>query len=501
MKKYDKNAEKLSDKAFSHFVFMSLLTIIICIFGLCGATYAWFVASTDSSENIVRSGVFELDIRVTDPLGGEVTVNENVRGNATYTLGAETTYTVTLGVSENTTVSRGHCVVYVNDEIYSTETIHRTTGEPYVFTIETAHSGATVSFDANWGPANGQHDSIESSGAIKLIKPIITNEEFTYGSYLDGSGPRKTHGSYGLLRAADAVLVNQDITIKVTANNYTNYKVTLAYYSDPAGENYKGKTGILPMTDGVIQIPATSISSPYFRVNVMIYGNGFSKVPADTVIEVYGGMPPISNETPDGPNEEGGDGETSDKKTVSIIGDSMSVGGWTSTIGNLLNAEIDNNAVSGTKITGSGFMNQLSNISPDADLIIIFGGTNDYWHKNCNIGTDDSTGTSTFIGSLKAIINYLKTNHPDAEYLFVFPADQTFQGNSCTTDFGKGTFDDFRQAFIKVCTDNGVHCLDLEESSDYDCSVHSGDGVHPNATGYSIIANAMYKYVKDNIEF
>ena len=174
--KYNNKTDQLTEKAFSRFIFMSVLTIVLCIFGLCGTTYAWFTASTDSNENVVKSGVFELDIRITDPLGAEVSANRNARGNATYSLGAETTYTVTLSVSDKTTVSRGYCTVYVNDDAYNTETIHRTAGEPYVFTIETAHSGATVSFDVSWGQTMEQHESIESSGNIDVAEPIAADE-------------------------------------------------------------------------------------------------------------------------------------------------------------------------------------------------------------------------------------------------------------------------------------------------------------------------------------
>ena len=98
-----------------------------------------------------------------------------------------------------------------------------------------------------------------------------------------------------------------------------------------------------------------------------------------------------------------------------------------------------------------GLVAQLPNIDENSDLIIVFGGTNDYWHKGVNIGTIDDEGTGTFYGSLKHILNYLQTNHSDAKYLFVFPFDQHFSGSLSTQDFGKGSLNDFRAAFIKFC--------------------------------------------------
>ena len=71
---------------------------------------------------------------------------------------------------------------------------------------------------------------------------LIRNEEFLYGSYFDhdrfegNTGTRLTSGDYGKIRSADALLPAQDITIKVTDTDLTNYKVTLGYF-DKNGNN------------------------------------------------------------------------------------------------------------------------------------------------------------------------------------------------------------------------------------------------------------------------
>ena len=117
-----------------------------------------------------------------------------------------------------------------------------------------------------------------------------------------------------------------------------------------------------------------------------------------------------------------------------------------------------------------------------------------YWKKSVNIGTPDSTNTSTFYGALRYILNYLRENNPNAEILFVFPPDQTFGGNPSSTDFGKGTLDDFRTAFISFCIENDVSYVNLADT-EYDSSIHSGDGVHPNSAGHKIIAEAIYEAI------
>ena len=325
----------------------------------------------------------------------------------------------------------------------------------------------------------GDSSDTEDEGPIVLI----SNEEFVYGAYfdLDSTGAMKTSGAYGSIKTSHTLLPAQNITVKVEDSDLSLYYVTIGYFD--ADGKYKGKSGLLKMTNGEITISATSMTSSHFRVNVYKYNGGFPKVPETATINVYGEKPVVKN-------WEG--------KTIGIVGDSISAGSYPSMLGTLSGATIDNNAVSGSLLANKGktMVSQLSGISDDADLIIIFGGTNDYWHKSVQIGELGSTDSTTFLGALDYYLSYLKTNHPDAEYLFVFPADQTFGGDSSDTDFGYGTLGDFRAAFIEFCTARGVNHLDLG-TSEYDCSVHSGDGVHPNAAGHQVIAEAIYQYIAD----
>ena len=138
----------------------------------------------------------------------------------------------------------------------------------------------------------------------------------------------------------------------------------------------------------------------------------------------------------------------------------------------------------------------VESVDKDADLVIVFGGTNDYWHKNVNIGAADSSDSRTFNGALRYILSYLMTNNPNAQILYVFPPDQTFGGNPSSTDFGKGTLDDFRAAFIDFCENNDVQYVNLGDT-EFDSSKHSGDGVHPNTAGHQIIAEAIFEAICD----
>lgn len=184
-------------------------------------------------------------------------------------------------------------------------------------------------------------------------------------------------------------------------------------------------------------------------------------------------------------------------KKIAILGDSISCGAYPGILKELSGAELQNLAVSGSLLAG-GMTGKVSQVAADADLVIVFGGTNDYWHKNRAIGAADSTDSSTFVGALRYIHTYLKTERPQAQLLFVFPPDQTFQGKPSTTDFGYGTLDDFRAAFLNFCVEEQVPYLDLGETA-FDSAQHATDGVHPNATGHQIIAQAIYDRMQEGL--
>lgn len=311
---------------------------------------------------------------------------------------------------------------------------------------------------------------------------LIANDQFVYGSYYDitnndaNNKEKLTTGDYGKGKTSDVWFTPQDILVKVEDTDVSKYNVTLSWFD--ADGNYKGRSGILPMTNGELAIAASSMQGTYVRVSVYIY-SPFTKIPETAKITVFRG-----SEIPE---------RSWSGKTITVIGDSISTGGYPGMLGTMTGATIVNNSTSGIKLT-TGIVPKVQELTGDSDLIIIFGGTNDYWHKGTSIGTIDSTSSSTYYGALNTILSTLKTNHSESEYLFVFPYDQTFQGNPSSTDFGYGTLDDFRAAFIEFCTQNDVNYVDLGET-EFDCAQHTGDGVHPNTTGHQIIAEAIYDYI------
>ena len=205
--------------------------------------------------------------------------------------------------------------------------------------------------------------------------------------------------------------------------------------------------------------------------------------------------------------------------TINALGDSITYGHglpdreaqrWTTLLATKTGATVNNYGVSSSKISDiSGdstpsFVDRVSTL-PTADLNIIFGGTNDYWHAATEIGNVDSSDVSTFCGGLNYVLNYLQTNNPTGRLLFVFPMHQKYGGNTDAHDFGYGTFDDFREAAKQVCIRNGVPMLDLYSDSGISSmvtaqmSAYTSDGIHLNPAGQQLACDLIYQMIEFGI--
>lgn len=205
--------------------------------------------------------------------------------------------------------------------------------------------------------------------------------------------------------------------------------------------------------------------------------------------------------------------------TINALGDSITYGyglpdreaqRWTTLLSEKTGATVRNYGVSSSKIsditgdTTPSFVDRVSSL-PTADLNIIFGGTNDYWHMLTDIGNVDSSDVSTFCGALNYVLNYFQTNNPTGRLVFVFPMHQKFNGNTDFVNFGHGTFDDFRKAAINVCSRNGVPILDLYSDSGISSMVnaqmtaYTSDGVHLNVEGQQLACDLIYQMIEFGI--
>ena len=176
-------------------------------------------------------------------------------------------------------------------------------------------------------------------------------------------------------------------------------------------------------------------------------------------------------------------------------------------------SEVQNLGISGTTVAvppteGYGpwvYVNRYEEIDSDADLIIVFGGTNDYGH-DVPLGTASDTDPETFYGALNTLVGGLKENYPDAALLFLTPLqrDDEYLGSPTTTPYNYAgvKMTDYCQAIEDVCEKNGIEVLDLYNLegmrlTDPTYWEYFGDGLHPNDAGSAFLGQAVLGKVRE----
>lgn len=137
---------------------------------------------------------------------------------------------------------------------------------------------------------------------------------------------------------------------------------------------------------------------------------------------------------------------------------------------------------------------------PDANIVSVLGGVNDY-AKNIPLGTINDTDTTTFYGALNTIAKDLKNKYPDSLVFFMTP--YKFAGvNGCNEN--GNTLEQFADAVKQVCDAYSLPCLDLYSTGRFEDEMYSdkSDGLHPSQKFYAdYTAPQIARFIKENISF
>lgn len=210
-------------------------------------------------------------------------------------------------------------------------------------------------------------------------------------------------------------------------------------------------------------------------------------------------------------------------KKINFLGDSITEGSWTSATKNRFSdliaaktgAICRNYGVGGTRIARQSspsanpnydrdFCSRVSEMDPDADIIVIFGGTNDYGHGDAPLGSMNDRTPYTFYGALHTLYRSVIEKYPDAQIIVITPThrlgenDLKGEGNK-NTDVA--TLCDYVNAIREVAQYYALPVLDLFAYGRIQPDVpvlkqkYTGDGLHPNDAGHMLIADYLLKFL------
>lgn len=145
----------------------------------------------------------------------------------------------------------------------------------------------------------------------------------------------------------------------------------------------------------------------------------------------------------------------------------------------------------------------------DADLVILFGGTNDYdpmSERPIVLGNIDEESRETIYGALNEICVGLKSKYPKSIIFFITPLKRAYENEKNELDYKINvkndlgyTLEDVRNAIIEVCGKYQIDVFDLynecEINTQEDCLKYLPDGLHPTEEYHQILAEKIVEFI------
>ena len=210
---------------------------------------------------------------------------------------------------------------------------------------------------------------------------------------------------------------------------------------------------------------------------------------------------------------------------IAFLGDSITYGygldnkenKYSTLVCHALEMEEENYGITGTLVAKAG-LNQTdekdflsrAHLIEEADIAVVFGGTNDYfWSDKPIFGEDDSY----FAHAVQTLLDGVKETRRGKLTLFVTPYPHNGVGNyrggagwreasrhdTDARNYNGHTLAEYVDVIDSLCRENGIPCLNLFREFGFRWQEHTTDGCHPNEKGHALLADAVTKKLKSLI--
>lgn len=149
------------------------------------------------------------------------------------------------------------------------------------------------------------------------------------------------------------------------------------------------------------------------------------------------------------------------------------------------------------------FLERAKRIPDDVDMVIVFGGTNDYGHGDASLGQFSDRTVDTFYGACHVLMGYLSERFVGKTVIFMTPLHRTGEdgkmGNGIKTEH---TLKDYVEIIKETAEYYSIPVLDLFGESGMQPNIESHnkyfftDGLHLNDKGHERLANLLGKYLE-----
>ncbi len=151
------------------------------------------------------------------------------------------------------------------------------------------------------------------------------------------------------------------------------------------------------------------------------------------------------------------------------------------------------------------FSSRVEDMEPDADIIVVFGGTNDFGHGDASLGMFSDRTADTYYGGLHELYLKLIEKYPESKIVVLTPLHRWNEDNV------RGDCKDKPYAVLKAYVDMlrnvaeyySLPVLDLYKVSGIQPKIpvmketYMPDGLHPNDRGHERLANMVVKFLTE----
>ncbi len=152
----------------------------------------------------------------------------------------------------------------------------------------------------------------------------------------------------------------------------------------------------------------------------------------------------------------------------------------------------------------NSFCERFSQMDDDADVIVVFGGTNDYGHGDAPFGTFSDRTPDTFYGACHYLFSGLIKKYLGKPIIVMTPlhrvGELSVPGEKVEGDYKP--LKDYVDAIREVAEFYSLPVLDLFATSGLQPEIKEikenfmPDGLHPNDRGYEVIAHKLKKFLE-----
>lgn len=207
---------------------------------------------------------------------------------------------------------------------------------------------------------------------------------------------------------------------------------------------------------------------------------------------------------------------------INFLGDSITEGAGTSSHDKMFTMLIEreygaicqNYGIGGTRIARQktpteekwdrDFISRVPEMDADADIVVVFGGTNDFGHGDAPIGTMSDRTPYTFYGALHCLYTALIEKYPDVPIVALTPLHRITEdiptGDNKTAPVG--TLKEYVNIIREVAEYYSLPVLDLFKESGLQPKIpviqqkYVPDGLHPNDAGNEILAHKIARFLE-----